>query len=505
LAAPLLKILQQNRVLIMENCYLAFDLGASSGRGIVGKLRDGKLELEEIHRFSNGPVERDGALYWDFEQLCCEIRTGIGKATTKHRISSIAIDTWGVDYVLFRNGKPVRMPYHYRDSRTDAAVPAVYKIINKDELYSRTGIQFMQLNTLYQLYAHRQAHPEDFDGSVLLLMPDALTYMLNGDLRSEYSIASTSNLLNPFTANWDFELIDQLGLPRSIFPEIVPPCSKSLPLSAAVQQETGCGAVNVVKVGGHDTASAVGAVPAPLHRTWAYISCGTWALLGAEIDHPIVSPEAGAVPFTNEGGLNQKIRFLNNIMGTWLFQETRRVWNEAGRNIGFAEMGKLAQSAPAWQYFIDPNDKVFLAPGDMPARVEEYCLKHHQGKLSGDAAVLRCIYDSLVIYFRIKLQQLEQILGVKYECLNVVGGGTQDCMLMQLTADCLGIPVLAGPVEATAIGNIMAQAITDGDVSNLAAAREIIKTSFDVQEYQPVTADKAGWDNAVERFQSLCI
>lgn len=488
----------------MKKCYLAFDLGASSGRGITGKLCDGRLELEEIHRFSNGPVERDGSLFWDFEQLFQEICTGISKAAADNTIASIAIDTWGVDYVLFRDGKPVRMPYHYRDARTDAAVPEVLDIISGDELYSRTGIQFMQLNTLYQLYAHYQSHPEDFSGSVILLMPDALTFMLNGDISCEYSEASTSNLLNPFRREWDFELIERLGLPREIFPPIVPPCSKSLPLSPAIQQKTGCGEIKVVKVGSHDTASAVAAVPAPLDRKWAYISCGTWALLGAEIDNPIVTPAAGAVPFTNEGGLNSKIRFLNNIMGTWLFQETRRVWNENGRKTGFAEMAALAATAPAWQYFIDPNDKSFMSPGEMPSRVRDYCVKHGEGEISGDNAILRCIYDSLVLYFRIKLQKLEEVLGVKYECLNIVGGGTQDAMLMQLTADCLGIPVLAGPVEATAIGNIMAQAITDGDIDNLATAREIIKTSFEVKEFLPNVKDKPEWDEALEKFNRIC-
>ncbi|MFA6103416.1 MAG: FGGY-family carbohydrate kinase [Victivallaceae bacterium] len=489
----------------MEKSYLAFDLGASSGRGIIGKIKDGKLHLTEIHRFGNGPVEKDGALYWEFDKLCKEIKTGIRKAVaTGEKISSIAIDTWGVDYVLFKNGAPVRAAYHYRDSRTDAVPEKVYKIIPQKEIYARTGIQFMQLNTLYQLYAHKEAHPEDFNGSVMLLMPDALTYMLNGDISCEYSEASTSNLLNPGSRDWDFELIKRLGIPCSVFPKIVPPCSKSLPLKKSVEDEIGCGPIPVVKVGSHDTASAVAAVPAPLNKKWAYISVGTWALLGAEIDAPILTEEAGEAPFTNEGGLNRKIRFLTNIMGTWLFQETRRVWNEQGRNLGFADMNKMAKAAQGLQFFIDPNDNAFLSPGDMPAKVAAFCREHGQGDIPGDGALLRCIYDSLALYFRIKLEKLQTMLGVKYECLNIVGGGTQDTLLMQLTADCLGIPVIAGPVEATAIGNIMAQAIAGGDIYSLAEAREIIRKSFEVQEYVPEQSTKKAWDAAAKSFLKTC-
>jgi sugar (pentulose or hexulose) kinase len=487
--------------------YLAFDLGASSGRAIIGTINDGKLLLEEVHRFVNGPIEKDGSLFWDFEKQCAEIRTGLKKALSiAPDISSIAIDTWGVDYVLFNrnSGKMVRLPYHYRDSRTDDIPEKVYEIISQNELYKRTGIEFMQLNTLYQLVAHKEAHPEDFEDSVMLVMPDALTYMLNGAMTCEYSEASTTNLLDPVKRNWDFELIEMLGLPKSIFPEIAFPCTKSAPLKAELQKEFNCGAIPVVKVGSHDTASAVGAVPAPADRDWAYISCGTWALFGAEIDSPIRTDEARLGPFTNEGGLDEKILFLSNIMGTWLFQETRREWNEAGRNISFAEMEKLANAGEAFKYLINPNDNLFLTPGDMPAKIREFCSKTGQQVPETDSDVLRCIYDSLAVYFRTKLEKLEKILGVKYESLNIVGGGIKDGKLMQCTADCLGFPVVAGPVEGTAIGNILAQAIADDDVKDLAAAREIVKKSFDVEVYNPDKSDKAEWDKVVEKFVQLC-
>jgi sugar (pentulose or hexulose) kinase len=487
--------------------YLAFDLGASSGRAIIGRIDGECLSLEEVHRFVNGPMEKDGALFWDFPSLSQEILTGLKKALEKEPgISSIAIDTWGVDYVLFSktSGEMVRLPYHYRDSRTDNIPEKVYKIIPQDKLYERTGIQYMQLNTLYQLVAHNEQHPEDFNDSVMLLMPDALTYILNGEMTCEYTEATTTNLLDPVARNWDFELIDMLGLPRSIFPEIVESCTVSAPLKPELQKELGCGPISVVKIGSHDTASAVAAVPAPTDRNWAYVSCGTWALLGAEIDSPILTGEAGEAPFTNEGTINNKIRFLTNIMGTWLFQETRRVWNEAGRNISFAEMEKLSLQAKGLEYLANPNDGLFLNPGNMPERIAEFCRKTGQGEIPGDSEVLRCIYDSLALYFRSKLEKLEKILGVEYQCLNIVGGGTKDRRLMQLTADALGIPVEAGPVEATAVGNILGQGIADGDIASLDAARQIVKNSFEVIKYEPDTASKGCWDAAMAKFSKVC-
>jgi sugar (pentulose or hexulose) kinase len=490
----------------MANKYLAFDLGASSGRAIIGTIDSGKLSLEEVHRFINGPIEKNGSLFWDFEAQCAEIKTGLKKALAKAPdISSIAIDTWGVDYVLFDrdSGKMIRPPYNYRDSRTDNIPEKVYKVISQKKLYERTGIEFMQLNTLYQLVAHKETHPEDFENSVMLLMPDALTYMLNGAMTCEYSEASTTNLLDPVKRDWDFELIDMLGLPRSIFPEIAFPGTKSNPLTQAVQDELGCGSIPVVKVGSHDTASAVGAVPAPADRDWAYISCGTWALFGAELETPIRNDEARLGPFTNEGGLDEKILFLSNIMGTWLFQETRRIWNEAGRDVSFADMGIMASSGEAFKYLVNPNNGLFLTPGDMPAKVREFCVLSGQDTPQTDGDVLRCIYESLAVYFRTKLEKLEKILGVNYKSLNIVGGGIQDRKLMQYTADCLGFPVEAGPVEATAIGNILAQAIADGDLPSLAAARELVKNSFDVEIYQPCSENKAKWDAAVEKFNGL--
>jgi rhamnulokinase len=489
----------------MTHTYLAFDLGASSGRAIIGKITDGKLHLDEVHRFVNGSVETNGVLYWDFPALCEEIKTGLRKALIQTPdISSIAIDTWGVDYVLFNQaGEAVRLPYHYRDSRTDGVPEEVFSLISEEELYSEAGIQLMQLNTVYQLYAHKQAHPEDFSGSTLLFMPDALTYMLCGVESCEYSIASTSNMLNAATGKWSEKILTKLGIPQEILPEIVDSCTQAGTLTPEIQQELGCSAIPVVKVGAHDTASAVAAVPAPNDRAWAYLSCGTWALLGAENDQPLLVDAARKASFTNEGGVGGKIRFLSNIMGSWLFQEIRRNWNAAGRDISFMEMEKLAQAAKPLQFIVNPNHSSFLAPDDMKSAVIAYCRETGQGEITDDGTLLRSVYDSLALCFRMKLEQMQQLVGECYQCLNIVGGGTKDRMLMQLSADCLGIPVVAGPVEATAIGNIIGQAIAEGSLAGLEAGRELVKNSFKLDEYMPDPKYKTAWDAGLEKFITL--
>lgn len=486
--------------------FLAFDLGASSGRAILGRLNGGRLELSEVHRFANGPEEKDGALYWNYPQLVEELKTGLKKAlAVEKELDGIGIDTWGVDYVFFdrTTGEPKRWPYHYRDSRTARATEEVWKQISREELYSHTGIQCMALNTVYQLAAHHREHPEDFENSVFLMMPDALGFALGGEMVSEYTDCSTGDLLDPVTRQWDWTVIDRLGLPREVFPKIVPPCTRGGVLSVALQRELGCGPIPILKVGSHDTASAVAAVPAPTEGSWAYISAGTWALLGAELDRPFRSAESQLNSFTNEGGICGKIRFLTNIMGSWLFQETRRVWNEERGPISFAQMETLARETKPCEFLINPNDASFVSPGDMPQRIIDFCTKSGQGKVEGDGAVVRAIYDSLALYFRCKLETLGKLLGTKYACLNIVGGGTKDGLLMQLTSDALNIPVVAGPVEATAIGNLLAQAMTVGEVADLAAAREVVKNSFEVKTYRPDVEMHALYEAQMPRFQAL--
>lgn len=490
-----------------ESFFLAFDLGASSGRAILGKLSSDRWVIQEVHRFQNMPQQTADGLVWDYLHLQQELKTGLRRALALVSVlDGIGIDTWGVDYVLFdrKTGAPKRMPYHYRDSRTIAAEAKVRDLVSLDELYGRTGIQYMRINTLYQLVAHHQQHPEDFVDSFFLMIPDALALSLGGDLQSEYTDCSTTNLLNLQSRQWDWELIDRLELPRSIFPPIVAPGTAGGVLSEALQRELKCGPIPIWKIGSHDTASAVAAVPFDdSGDTAAYISAGTWALLGTELAEPFSGAAAQAGNFTNEGGLSGTIRFLTNIMGSWLFQEIRRAWQAEGIERSFAEMENLAKTVPSCRFLLNPNDSAFVEPGGMPNRIREYCKKTNQGETLSDAELLRAVYDSLALCFCSKLTQMEQILGRNFPCLNVVGGGTKDRLLMQLTADALGRPVLAGPVEATAIGNLLGQALAAGMLKDLKQMRQTVKNSFPVERFESRPAENEQYRRAAERFAFL--
>lgn len=486
--------------------FLAFDLGASSGRAILGTLSDGKLELKELHRFENGHKRIDGALYWDYPTLVNELKNGLKKAAAVTKdIAAIGIDTWGVDYVLFDRDslEMVRLPYHYRDERGDRAVPEVQKLISKDELYKRTGIQFMALNTIYQLTAHQLENPSDLENSVFLHMPDALGFALGGDFTTEYTDASTGNLLDPQRCDWDWELIDLLKLPREIFPKIVKPCTYGGKLDKALAAECGLDEIPIVKVGSHDTASAVGAVPVPAGQDAAYVSCGTWALLGCELDEPCC--DVTKQTFTNEGGLNDKIRYLSNIMGCWLLQECRRDFKVRGMDASFDTLEKMAASAKPCGFLINPNAGDFVAPDKMPERIKNYCIATGQAGAENmdDSAVLRAVYDSLALCFADKLAELEKATGKSYKALNIIGGGTQDERLMQEAASAIGKPVIAGPIEATAIGNILAQAITVGAVKDWAEARNVVRNSFPVNTYNVEPAMQQLFAEAMTKFKTL--
>ena len=345
--------------------YLAFDLGASSGRAIVGTLTNGKISLREVHRFGNGPKEVNDSLFWDYETLENELITGLEKALqTGVKLDGISIDTWGVDYLFFdRNTqKALRPPYNYRDSRTIKSAAKLKEIISDSQLYEATGIQYMTLNSIFQLLAHRDQHPEDMVNGVFLPIPDALAFALGGDFTAEYTHCSTFALLDPRTRQWHWELIDKIGLPRTIFPEIVPPCSANGKLKAELCERFQIDPIPIFKCGSHDTASAVLAVPAPPEGSWSYLSAGTWALLGAETDHPVLNAASQKANITNEGGVGGKIRYLTNIMGSWLFQELRRVWNSEGKNLSFNDMENMARQSTPCAYFINPNSSEFAVP-----------------------------------------------------------------------------------------------------------------------------------------------
>ena len=489
----------------MKN-FLAFDLGASSGRAIIGTVDNGRLAMQEVHRFHNGPTEIDGSFYWDYPRLCNELKTGLRNAlATGVKLDGISIDTWGVDYVFFDKDTLAmrRLPYNYRDPRTVAAAEKVWQKISKEELYSCTGIQCMTLNTIYQLCAHYEEHPEDFTNSFFLPVPDALALSLGGNATAEYTFCSTTNLLDPVTRQWHWDLISKLGLPKEVFPQIVEAGTPSGMLSAQLCAELGCDPIPIFKCGSHDTASAVAAVPAPVEGEWAYLSAGTWALLGAEIDAPLLTAECGKESITNEGGVGGKIRFLTNIMGSWLFQELRRVWNEAGKNLSFNDMEQMARNSEPCKYFINPNCSEFAAPGDMPGNIRAFLKRTGQGENVSDAEVVRAVYDSLALYFAGKLGLFEKLLNVKYACLNVVGGGTKDGFLMELASCALNRQVVAGPIEATAAGNILVQAMAAKELSSLDDVRNVIRNSFELKTFSPEAGMAEIYRNSAERFAAV--
>ena len=468
-----------------ERRYLAFDLGASSGRAILGRVRAGRLELEEIHRFDNYPYEKAGHYFWDFRALLAELETGLKKACAAAPApASFSIDTWGVDYALFRGGELLRDPYCYRDCRTEAAMAEFHKRISKADFYARNGIQPLVFNTIYQLCAELRDDPAALDGSVMLNMPDALHFMLTGTATCEITIASTGALLKAGSPEWDADALSGLaGLPAGLFSRLVPPASPAGGLKPETASRLGIPQIPAVKCASHDTASAVLAMPCTDPEKALYISLGTWALLGAELPAAVLTPEALESHFTNERGAENTFRFLVNIMGTWLLQETRRTWTEQGRDISFADMEAMAAPLDGKPFRIDLDDPVFFPPGDMPERVRRYCAEHGQGEIPDDAALVRCIYDSLADCFNQRIGQLESITGRRFDTLNILGGGTRDKFFMRLAAKTAGRRVLAGPAEATAIGNILAQMIAGGELKDAAAARALVAASFPLDVY----------------------
>ena len=468
-----------------ENVYLAFDLGASSGRAILGRVREGRLELEEIHRFRNYPYEADGHYRWDFRGLLRELETGLRKAVeAAPGLVSFSVDTWGVDYALFRCGELLHDPYCYRDGRTEPAIEAFHRRISKADFYARNGIQPMVFNTVYQLAAELRDDPAALDGSVMLNMPDALHYMLTGTATSEITIASTGALLKADSPEWDMDALTGLaGLPAGLFAPLVPPGSSAGQLKPEVAERLGVPRIRAVKCASHDTASAVLAMPCADPEKALYISLGTWALLGAERRAALTTPDALDAQFTNERGVDGTFRCLCNIMGTWPLQETRRTWAEQGREVSFAQMEVMAAPLDGQKFRIDLDDPAFFPPGDMPRRIRDYCREHGQGELPDDAALVRCIYDSLADCFRAKIDRLESLTGRRFDAINILGGGVRDRFLMELVAKTSRRSVLAGPSEATAIGNILAQMMAAGELESVSEARALVAKSFPPERF----------------------
>jgi len=468
--------------------YIAVDLGAESGRVMLGSVSADKLVLEEIHRFSNGPVEEDGSLHWDFKRLLSEVKTGIGKAAkaADGKVAGIGVDSWGSDFGLINaEGKLIENPYHYRDSRTQGMLEEAFKLMGKREIYEETGLQFMLFNNLYQLLAMRVANSEVLaKAKHLIFIADLFSYHLCGRVYSEYTLASTSQMMNMRTGRWSKEIFDKLSLPIEIIPYVVRSGTIVGRLTEEAAKESGCGRIDVIAVGSHDTASAVAAVPAG-DNNWAYISSGTWSLMGVEVPEAIINDKTFEYQFTNEGGVENTIRLLKNIMGLWLIQECRRQWQREGVDLSYAEMAESARNAKPFVAHIDPDYSGFYSPGDMPKRINSYLAETGQKAIDDKGQMIRVILESLAFKYRWVVEKLEDITGAGLDCLHIVGGGIQNELLCQFTANAIGRKVIAGPIEATASGNILMQAKATGQIKTLGELRQIVRNSFDLEEYEP--------------------
>jgi rhamnulokinase len=471
-----------------EKRYIAVDLGAESGRVMIGSVTDEKLSLEEIHRFVNGPIKENGSLKWDFHKLISEIKTGISKAmkTSGNDIAGIGSDSWGVDFGLLDDaGKLTENPYHYRDSRTNGMMEKAFELLSKREIYENTGLQFMQLNSVYQLLAMRLANsPALAEAKSLVFMADLVSYFLCGEIFAEYSLASTSQFMDMKTGRWSNEILDRLSLPADILPKVVKPGTIVGQLTPEVQKELGCGPVPVIAIGSHDTASAIAGVPAR-RDNWAYLSSGTWSLMGVEIPKAVISNKTFEYEFTNEGGVENTIRLLKNIMGLWLVQECRRHWQKEGTDLSYGELTAMAEKAEPFAGSLNVDDSVFLAPGDMPKRINEYLARTGQKTTEDKGQMNRIVLESLAVKYRHVMDAIEDVTGNTIEILHIVGGGIKNELLCQFTANATGKKVIAGPIEATASGNILMQAKATGQIETLDRAREIVRNSFDLKKYQP--------------------
>lgn len=489
--------------------YLALDLGAESGRGLLGRFDGERLSLEEVHRFPNGPVRIVNTLHWDLPRLWEECKTALRKAATGRTLDGVGVDTWGVDFGLVGRGETLLgNPVHYRDSRTDGMIEAAFSHVPKGRIYEITGLQFLPFNTIYQLLAMRLAESPLLDvAETLLMMPDLFNWLLTGRRAVERTDASTTQLLDPRTGLWSDELCSALILPRRILPELIEPGTELGPLLKSVAEEVGVSTLSVLATAGHDTASAVAAVPVTGGSSpsgppdWCYLSSGTWSLMGVEVPEPIINATTLRYNFTNEGGVAGTTRLLKNIMGLWLVQEGRRTWARAGRDLTYEDLISRAEAARPFAALVDPDDPSFFAPGDMPARLSAYCVKTGQSPPGDEGGFVRCALESLALKYRWTVERLEEVLGTPIRAIHVVGGGSKNALLCQFTADACGRPVHAGPVEATAMGNVLLQAMGRGKLGSLAELRAVVARSSPVTVYEP--RDTAGWDEAAGRFAGL--
>ncbi|UCD28056.1 MAG: rhamnulokinase [Planctomycetota bacterium] len=486
--------------------FAAIDLGAESGRVVQGKITDDKLELIEQHRFPNGPIRTNDELHWDVLRLWTEMKRGVAKtAEAGGELKGIGIDTWGVDFgLLDKNDTLICNPFHYRDARTNGILEKAFEIVPREEIFDRTGIQFMQFNTIFQLLSMGLADSPLLDvAETMLMMPDLFNFWFTGRKCCEFTEATTSQAYNPRTGGWAIDMIEKLGVPAKIFAHIVQPGTVLGPLRDDVRDEIGIGNVPVIAPATHDTGAAVAAVPATDDQNWVFLSSGTWSLMGAEVKNPIIDDQSLKFNYTNEGGVEGTYRFLKNIMGLWLVQECRRTWQREGKDYSYGELAEMAAAAKPFMAIIDPDETSFIAPGDMPARISDYCKKTSQAIPEGPGEIVRVCLESLAMTYRQTLDRIEACTGRKAEVIHIVGGGTQNTHLCQWAADATGLTVVAGPIEATAAGNVAVQAVAAGVLPDIKTAREMIRRSFDVVVYEP--ADSGRWEEPYKRFQELRI
>ncbi|MBO8141184.1 MAG: rhamnulokinase [Firmicutes bacterium] len=479
--------------------FLAIDIGAESGRGIVGTVEGGRIRIEEVHRFPNRPIWLFGHLHWNVFDLYSGVVEAISKAASGDGLRGIGIDTWAVDYVLLGPGNVLLgPPYHYRDSRTAGIMERAFATMPAEEIYAETGIQFLPFNTLYQLIAETRAVPSRLElARSLLMMGEYIAFLLTGEQAAEFTNATTTQLVNPRSRTWADRLFETFGLPRRLMPAVVEPGTVLGRLHADLAERTGAGPVDVILPAVHDTGSAVAAVPAGGHD-WCYLSSGTWSLLGIEVDEPVITPAAFAFGLTNEGGVRGTFRLLKNVMGLWLLQECRRTWASMGNDMSYPELARLAAAAEPFRTVIDPDDRRFLSPGDMPEKIRSYARETGQPEPASPGEMVRCILESLALKYRYVVEGIERATGRSIRAVHVVGGGSQNRLLNQFTADATGRVVLAGPAEATAAGNVLVQAMAKGLFADLADARAAVRRSFALEEYVP--GDRSSWDEAYGRL-----
>ncbi len=478
----------------------AVDLGASSGRVMVGRVGPDTLELDEIHRFSNDPVHAGRHLYWDLLRLYFEILQGLRTAGRRFDVASIGIDSWAVDYaVLDADGDLLGNVVHYRDARTDGVMDKVLADVPADALYSITGLQQLPFNTIYQLVA-ATGSPQLASAKTMLMVPDLLAYWLTGVRGAEVTKASTTQLMDVRSRTWSDELIERLGFPRHLFPPLRNPGDVIGAVLTRVAADTGLASdVPVIAVGSHDTASSVVGVPADGDR-FAYLSCGTWSLLGLELDEPVLTAGSRAANFTNEAGVDGKVRYLRNVMGLWLLQQSMSQWRREGHDFDLGDLLRTAAEVPRFSRLVDPDHPSFLPPGDMPRRIADYCRETGQRPPQAPAETVRCIVDSLALAYRRTLRDAQRLADREVDVLHVVGGGARNELLCQLTADACGVPLVAGPVEATALGNVLVQARSIGTgPQSLAEMRGLTRRTHRLVRYEP-RGDNAVWASAEARI-----